>query len=586
MFRWGCGVLLLALAAGCGKAPTPESIDADSGRLMNEYVAGRAGELARQNETHNAYMLAADTVIVLSRGRVDSQPKIAEVDAPCTFVKVMRSYDALSQKYTTGEFRRSEIVPDADSGHPYRCSVSFAVEIEDTVWENVPGYILVTVTPEQWSKREHGADQFLKEAIALLPEVKYDYRRVMAVEGKRSTRRNTVNLQIGWSPERKRWENLAEGASGGPAPASAAWLSDDYNHAGAIDHMQRRGAQQRDEEFMTRDAGIVDGLIAEGYRYVDGQWVDGEALDQTQQLRAACREAEGKNSFPALERLVGAIAASPRAAGLTAAQRQAGVALETLSGALLHGKRLEELQRLNGLLNDDADWRFFAEICDLSRLPDAIAELAKAEAEAAVLAEEQKRTRRADYIASRLAELNALGGAMAECTKLPVTSTALTRVLERSPRTLKELSNAVGRFVFLGALLNRDWELAAAAGRDIDDFRNFSAGFLRECDDCRGSGKKVCSTCRGTGKCRTCSGTGTFTTRDKNWGTVVHQCPKYCADCEQRSTCFACSGTGRFVLRPETERAMGDAYGEIIALGSELLHTFNRAADDDSVKLP
>lgn len=74
------------------------------------------------------------------------------------------------------------------------------------------------------------------------------------------------------------------------------------------------------------------------------------------------------------------------------------------------------------------------------------------------------------------------------------------------------------------------------------------------CRRCKGNGKRVCSYCRGTGKCQICSGTGVYVVARIS-GDEKRDCPKECQQCPAKDAkCVTCYGKGKILMRYAIER--------------------------------
>lgn len=74
------------------------------------------------------------------------------------------------------------------------------------------------------------------------------------------------------------------------------------------------------------------------------------------------------------------------------------------------------------------------------------------------------------------------------------------------------------------------------------------------CRRCKGNGKRVCSYCRGTGKCQICSGTGVYVEIHVR-GDEKKDCPTECQKCPAKDAkCVTCYGKGKLLMRYDIER--------------------------------
>lgn len=531
------GILLLS---GCGD-DSIAPLERDSGKIAKQAIIK---ELNKQIETsygNQAFLLTPQKIMIVSSGvnqAVNSSG--SNLFSPLEVISVARKYNASQIAYDVVGVSSSQVRKKKDSQYPYQAKLTISVNITYEEYRNFSGLPLRAVIPMDWvgwdsQKRE----SFVKELYSKLPPAEFDYKVIAETPGSNTeTMRDNWNVEVVWNQNTKQWEisGATEAATTVNAPPPP-WQGTAKNKNANLELVQK----------------LERGLI-----YSNGKWVELRIVQAMKTFYIALERWNRNRDFPDLTQmmkelnLLSGTEAFPNYAQLATAGVLAAIK------SMEQRKDEKSLEKLSLMMKSDPT---FAAISS-EELQNTLNEAKKNVQQWKDKINQQKQEKIKDILAEKI-NLQDILKTFAP-TKITFSSFAGLNELQAYAKTNENVKNYQA---LLGLVYDRP---GLIGNRDILSQQLF-VDLLQDCRKCHGTGKIVCSVCKGSGVCYICHGSGykTITTfaSDGRRGFVEERvpCPTKCRWCPADPTCASCSGTGKIILKRRAQGRMIDYYNKIMA---------------------
>lgn len=547
----------LLLLSGCGNDPAAQ-LEQDSGKIVEQAIIKELNKQIEASYGNQSFLLEPRKLMLVSSG-VNQAVNSSGSDSfkPLEIIMVARKYNASKIACEVVGVSSSQVRKKKNSNYPYQAKLTISVNITFEEYHDFSGFPLHAVIPADWGKwNPRKQAGFVRELYSKLPPAEFDYRVIAETPAANTeTMRDNWNIEVVWNKAGEQWEisgtTETEAVVNAPPPS---WQGTEKDKNAIKQYLASQGfVAYRNRNFQPADLEIVQKL-EQGLIYSNGRWQDPRVLEATEAFHTALERWNKSRAFPDLALMLKEL---NRLSDTESFPDYAQLATAGLLGAIktMEQRRDEKfLEQLSFTMKNNSS---FAAISP-EKVQEAIDEAQKH-------INQQKQAQIKGKIKGILTEQIELQNILKTFAPTEITFSSFAGIneLQAYANTNESVKNYL---VLLGLVHNRP---DLIGNRKVLSQQLF-VDLLQDCRKCAGKGKIVCSSCKDSGVCQICGGSGrkTITTLafDSRRGFVKStvSCPRKCRLCPANPTCSSCSGTGTITLKSRAKKRMIDYYDKIM----------------------
>lgn len=526
--------LPVALFAGmlfltsCSDRPEENSIKNDSARIIQEYIHSKIQTQIENNPEHKIFRLGRNQILIISEGvpRALPEPLPNSVNSP---VYTAKHYDAVLFEYSSGEIARSEITKQ-ENKNLYQTKLKVRIIQKEYRFLDSKGIEIVRFTPEEWIKlTPEKKNLFVLELVKKLPTSEFDYDKILSKLPAPIAYQENALLTLNWDKKKKSW-NLAEQNLNTKKPDLPELQTEKKNERTKqlVTFMNGGGFFLKNDVWCTpADHENLDKFNA-GERFLDGKWRSKQAVADTFGFKKDFSQLSNQKDFLTSSLFDKEVLALLEKYPQLIPEIRTEILQIIEKSILLNIKRWKNTKNISQLedLQKKLNTKPFTLLSDTCRKEIGTFLQQHYDEQRSIRQKKAEKEKQYDILNRLLKNLYLYPGYVRYGSQLKNC---------QIPDDDSSLKNSLNRIYLLNIFAGNNKDLQAK-------YKNTEIGksLIEKCSFCYGSGKANCSSCLGSGRCRSCGGRGKVESNSiLREGVLIS-----CRNC-RGGICSLCNGSGK-----------------------------------------